>query len=215
MASSLAFWKSPSERETDRCRGGGSSLIQSELPLCESLWSDLCLRQGQNLQDGGLLGGEIAGGRGKRAETKLPTLQKVKRRHQVRSKKSTATNHFIFCDGKHPSGVWDLPFCRDYFIYGPLDWFVVVYSISCVRLFVMPMDCNLPDSSVHGLSQARILEWSAISSSSGSSRPRNWTRVSCIGRRILYHWVTREAHRDLIYRSNKWTRRFHSPSNYL
>ena len=55
------------------------------------------------------------------------------------------------------------------------------------------MHCNLPDSSVHGLSQARILEWSAISSSRGSSRPRNWTRVSCIGRRILYHWVTREA----------------------
>ena len=54
-----------------------------------------------------------------------------------------------------------------------------------------PMDCRLPGSSVHGILQARTLEWVAISSSRGSSRPRNRTRVShisCIGRWILYHW---------------------------
>ena len=55
------------------------------------------------------------------------------------------------------------------------------------------MDCSLPGSSVHGISQARILEWVAISFSRGSSWPRNWTQVSCIGRWILYHWATREA----------------------
>ena len=50
-----------------------------------------------------------------------------------------------------------------------------------------PMDCSPPGSSVHGILQARILEWVAISSSRGSSRPRNQTHVSCIGRRVLYH----------------------------
>ena len=49
-----------------------------------------------------------------------------------------------------------------------------------------PMDCSLPGSSVHGISQARILEWVAISSSRGSTRPKDQTRISCIGRQILY-----------------------------
>ena len=43
-----------------------------------------------------------------------------------------------------------------------------------------PMDCSLPGSSVHGIFQARILEWVAIAFSRGSSRPRDWNRVSCI-----------------------------------
>ena len=47
--------------------------------------------------------------------------------------------------------------------------------------------------SVHGISQARILEWVAISFSRGSSWPRDQTHVSCIGRGILYHWANREA----------------------
>ena len=53
--------------------------------------------------------------------------------------------------------------------------------------FCIPMDYSSPGSSVHGILQARILEWTAISSSSGSSQPGDRTRVSCIGRRILYH----------------------------
>ena len=51
-------------------------------------------------------------------------------------------------------------------------------------------------SSVHGISQARILEGVAISFSRGPSQPRDQTYVSCIGRRILYHWTTREAQRE-------------------
>ena len=43
-----------------------------------------------------------------------------------------------------------------------------------------PMDCSLPGSSVHGISQARVLEWIAISSSRGSSQPRDRTQVSRI-----------------------------------
>ena len=50
-----------------------------------------------------------------------------------------------------------------------------------------PVDCSLPGSSVHGIFQARILEWVAISFSRGSSRPRNRTRVSCIAGRHFYH----------------------------
>ena len=49
------------------------------------------------------------------------------------------------------------------------------------------MGCNLPGSSVRGILQARILEWVAMPSSRGSSWLREWTQVSCIGRRILYH----------------------------
>ena len=57
-----------------------------------------------------------------------------------------------------------------------------------------PMDCRPPGSSVQGILQARVLEWAAISSSRGSSRPRDRTPVSyvsCTGRRVLYHrtWI--------------------------
>ena len=53
-----------------------------------------------------------------------------------------------------------------------------------------PMDCSLPGSSVHGISQARILEWVAMPSSRGFSQPRDQTHISCVsclGRQILYH----------------------------
>ena len=59
---------------------------------------------------------------------------------------------------------------------------------SCLTLWD-PMDCSLPGFSVHGILQARVLEWVTISFSRGSSQPRNWTHiscVSCIGGRILY-----------------------------
>ena len=52
------------------------------------------------------------------------------------------------------------------------------------------LDCSPQGSSVHGILQARILEWVAISFSRGSSRPRDQTHVSCVsctGRRIPYH----------------------------
>ena len=48
-------------------------------------------------------------------------------------------------------------------------------------------DCSPTDSFVHGIFQARILEWVAISYSRQSSRPRDWTHILCIGKQILYH----------------------------
>ena len=59
-----------------------------------------------------------------------------------------------------------------------------------------PLDCSPPGYSGHGIFQARILEWVAISSSRGSSWPRDPTHVSyffCIGRWVLYHYTTWEA----------------------
>ena len=56
-----------------------------------------------------------------------------------------------------------------------------------------PMDCSLPGSSLHGILQARVLEWVAISFSRGSSRPRDRTQVSRIPGRRFNLGATREA----------------------
>ena len=52
---------------------------------------------------------------------------------------------------------------------------------------------NLPGSVVHGILQARILEWTAISFSRGSFQPRDRTRISCIADRRFTVWATSEA----------------------
>ena len=56
-----------------------------------------------------------------------------------------------------------------------------------------PMSFNLPVSSVHGIPQARILEWIAVSLSRGSFWPRDWTWISWIADRFCTMWATREA----------------------
>ena len=55
------------------------------------------------------------------------------------------------------------------------------------------MDCSLPGSSVHGISQAKILEWVAISFCRGFSQPRDQTPVSCIAGRFFTDWASRKA----------------------
>ena len=62
-------------------------------------------------------------------------------------------------------------------------------SLSCVRLFCDPMDCSLPGSSVHGIFQARILEWVAMSSSRASSWSRDQTWVSRMAGRCFTVWA--------------------------
>ena len=60
---------------------------------------------------------------------------------------------------------------------------VKVKSLSHVQLFAAPW--SVPGSSIHGIFQARVLEWAAISFSRGSSQPRDQTRVSrIVGRRF-------------------------------
>ena len=68
----------------------------------------------------------------------------------------------------------------------------VSHSILCLAL-CNPMDCSLPGSSIHGIVQARILEWVAIPFSRGSSWPRDRTWVSCTAGRFFTIWATREA----------------------
>ena len=53
--------------------------------------------------------------------------------------------------------------------------------------------CSPPGSSVHGILQARILEWVAVPFSRGSSQARDRTEVSCIAGRFFTVWATREA----------------------
>ena len=57
---------------------------------------------------------------------------------------------------------------------------LTVQSLSRVQLFHDPLDLRLPGSSIHGISQARILKWVAMCFSRGSPHPRDQTRVSCI-----------------------------------
>ena len=70
--------------------------------------------------------------------------------------------------------------------------FLVTQVTKCPSL-VTPMDCSPSGSSVYEISQARILEWIAISFSRGSSWPRNWTQVSCIVGRFFTDWSMRES----------------------
>ena len=72
----------------------------------------------------------------------------------------------------------------------------VLSHFSHVCLFCDPVDCSPPGSSVHGILQARILEWGAMPPSRGSSWPRDRTHVSyvsCTGRRIFATSATWEA----------------------
>ena len=67
-----------------------------------------------------------------------------------------------------------------------------------------PMDCSLPGSSLHGILQARVLEWVAISFSRGSSWPRDQTQVSRIPGKRFNLWATREAHQYIILSNLKY-----------
>ena len=101
---------------------------------------------------------------------------------------------------------------RDQTLSPALD--VVSESHSVVSNSCNPMDWSLQGSSVHGILQARILEWVAISFSRGSSRSRNRTHVSCIAGRFFTDWARREAciRRRII---NHWTTSEVPPSSII
>ena len=74
-----------------------------------------------------------------------------------------------------------------------------------------PVDCSPPGSSVNGISQARILEWVAISFSRGSFQLRDWTQVSC---RFFTTWATREDQSSTRSQTNPqhaWISRHQNP----
>ena len=68
----------------------------------------------------------------------------------------------------------------------------VLVTLLCLTLY-NPMDYSPLGSSVHGISQARILDWVPIPFSRGPSQSRDWTHVSCIAGRFFAIWATREA----------------------
>ena len=78
-----------------------------------------------------------------------------------------------------------------------LCWWFSHWVTLCDRMLRSP-----PDSSVHGVARARILEWVTISFSRGSSQPKDWNHVSRISKWILYHCATREALKLLYLPSN-------------
>ena len=82
---------------------------------------------------------------------------------------------------------------------------LITEILMCAKLFQScltlcdPVDCGLPGSSVHVISQARILKWVATSSSRGSSQPRDQTHISCGLRKPLYaEYLMRNARLDKL-----------------
>ena len=90
--------------------------------------------------------------------------------------------------------------------YGELHVCVCPVAKSCLTL-CNPVDCNPPGASVHETLQTRILEWVVISSSRGSSRPRDQTCISC---GFFTTWATWEAWGNIqrvpIWQSRVWSR---------
>ena len=85
------------------------------------------------------------------------------------------------------SDIYDVSMLRH---FSCVQLLVTLWMVACQTLLSDPMDGSLPDSSVHGILEARILEWVAMPFSRGSSPPRDQTHisyVSCIGRWVLYH----------------------------
>ena len=78
-------------------------------------------------------------------------------------------------------------------------WQVMQSLVGCGKKFKLvasfwdPVDFSPPGFSIHGISQARILEWVAIPFSRGSSQHRDWTWVSHIAGRLFTIWATRES----------------------
>ena len=83
--------------------------------------------------------------------------------------------------------------CPEFPYKHQLPLILLLFTLSVMSDSLDPTDYSLPGSVVHGILQAKILEWAAISFPRGSSRPRDRTHVSfisCIGRRVLCHWAT-------------------------
>ena len=76
-------------------------------------------------------------------------------------------------------------------VFSHIKWTLCLVHAQSCPILCNPMDCGAPGSSVHGIFQARILEWVVISSSRGSSWPRDRTHVSwvsCIGKDHCAAW---------------------------
>ena len=118
-------------------------------------------------------------------------MYKMLKKKTIRLQKYRVSTWWIFGNHWH-----DLPYWITVFSY--CNYFCIhLYESesevtqSCLTL-CDPMDCSLPGFPVHGVFQARVLEWVAISFSRGSFWPRDRTQVSCIAGRCFTLWATRE-----------------------
>ena len=96
--------------------------------------------------------------------------------------------------------------------------YVIFLSITCTGMKILVTQlcltlCDPKDYIVHGLLQARILEWIAIPFSRISSQPRDWIQVSCIAGRFFTSWATREAPRILEWVAYPFSRGSSRPRN--
>ena len=66
------------------------------------------------------------------------------------------------------------------------------------------MGYSPPGSSIHGILQAKILEWVAISFSRGCSQHRDRTHISCIGRQVLFHWAPGDNLAGWLWIQSDW-----------
>ena len=90
-----------------------------------------------------------------------------------------------------------LPMALFHYFYSWVIFHCVYVCIVLVTQWCLtlcdPMDSSLSGSCVHGIFQARILEWVVIPFFRESSQPRSWTQVSHIAGRFFTIWATREA----------------------
>ena len=78
-------------------------------------------------------------------------------------------------------------------------WCVCVFVTQSCPTLCDPVDCSPPGSSLHGVLQARTVEWVVFSSSRGSFQPRDWTQVSCIASGLFTTWATRADVHSIQY----------------
>ena len=74
-----------------------------------------------------------------------------------------------------------------------LEWRCLIKRSEVKVAQSCPTLCDPMNYTVHGILQARILEWVAFPFSRGPSQPSDWTQVSCIAGRFFTSWATREA----------------------
>ena len=97
---------------------------------------------------------------------------------------------------------WWWPFWLGY-IKGSKSSYRCLVAKSCPTL-CDPKGCSPPGSTVHGISQVRLLECVAIPFSRGSSQPRAWTWVSCTACRFFTVWATRKPNIPIINHKPYW-----------
>ena len=135
--------------------------------------------------------GSISGWR-----AKIPTSCAAKKKKEEKKKKKIDSKMLVMIESKVASPKlleWNLK--QKDICSPPVNWhfnfpgILENYWYSCARscLTLFELERSPPGSSVHGIFQAKILEWVAISSSRGPSRHRHWTRVFCIS--CVRKWI--------------------------